>query len=262
MSYSENLCIGCEECTTACPTGAIDIKRNKAVIDRQICETSGDCAKVCPTGALEMVGNEMTTGEVLKEIEKDKVFYDVSSGGVTFSGGEPLMQWEFVYEVAKACQDKGIHTTLDTSGHVKWEVIDQIRTVTDLFLYDLKHLDDDRHRLLTGVSNRMILENLEKLAYLKEKLFIRIPVIPGINDDEGHLRSLCKWVASIGIREVMLIPYHRIGMDKYSRIGKTYSMTDVPEPSDEDMKKIGQVFRKQGITVKPGFDSLRHEPAT
>ncbi len=252
ISYSKNLCISCGECMKACPVDAVKLHREESILDREVCIKAGECAEVCPTNALEIVGKEMTVDEVVKEIEKDKVFYQESGGGVTFSGGEPLMQWEFVYEIAKVCKEQGIHTAIDTSGHVKWEAIDQVRKVIDLFLYDVKHLDTDRHMEMTGVSNLRILENLERLAYLKEKVYVRIPIIPGMNDEEDHLRALGKWIASMGLKEVMLLPYHKTGMDKYERIGWKYQIPDVPEPRDEEMQRMKKKFQEEGITVKIG----------
>lgn len=239
ISFSKHLCISCNECEKASPVEALRGQRE-------------ECVEVCPTGALEMVGKEMTVEEVLKEIEKDRIFFEESRGGVTFSGGEPLMQWEFVYEVAKACKDRGIHTAIDTSGYGKWEAMNRLREVIDFFLYDLKHLDSDRHMELTGVSNRRILENLERLAYLEEKILLRIPIIPGINDDDDHLFAVKKWIASIGIREVRLLPYHKTGMDKYERIGWKYRIPDVPEPKDHEMQAIKESFQREGLKVKVG----------
>lgn len=250
--YTEHLCIHCNECLDVCPSEAINLESEGTIIDYLKCEKTGNCHEVCPTNALEMVGEEMTAEEVLREVEKDRVFYEESKGGVTFSGGEPLMQWEFVYEVAKTCKEKGIHTALDTSGFVDWKVIDRMREVIDLFLYDVKHLDNDLHIELTGVSNEKILENLERLVYLNEDVKVRIPIIPGLNNEEDHIFALRKWMSSIGVKDIHLLPYHRTGMDKYERIGEVYSIPHVSEPKDEEMKKIKKYFENEGLIVKIG----------
>jgi pyruvate formate lyase activating enzyme len=235
------------------------IRRDKQKsFSKHRCIFCGECGEFkelsehCPTGALETLGKEMTVSEVLGEIVKDTVFFDESGGGVTFSGGEPLLQWEFVYAVAKVCKQQGIHTALDTSGYGKWEPLQKLGEVIDLFLYDLKHFDDDRHRELTGVSNQRILNNLKKLTEFEEKIVVRIPVIPGLNDDKDHLASLKEWIASIGLKQVMLLPYHKTGIDKYLRIPGEYQIPEVLEPKEETMEKIKQEFEKAGLTVTIG----------
>ena len=155
-------------------------------IDRERCKVSGNCAIACPAEALEVVGRRMTVEQVLAEIERDRVFYEQSNGGVTFTGGEPLAQPHFLLALLSACRGHGLHTAVDTSGFTPWKVLDKIRPFVDLFLYDLKLMDDVRHRQWTDSSNKIILSNLQKLAEWGHNLLVRIPIIPGINDDEGE----------------------------------------------------------------------------
>jgi len=173
----------------------------------------------------------MTTGEVMAEVLQDRVFFDESGGGVTFSGGEPLLQHEFLFSLLSACRREGLHTTVDTAGCVSPSVLEQIAPLVDLFLYDLKMMDEKKHREFTGASNRLSLENLKRLERWGRQLVLRIPLIPGVNDDQENLHSSGRLIASLrGVREVHLLPYHASGAAKYSRLGKAYALSSMSPP--------------------------------
>jgi pyruvate formate lyase activating enzyme len=199
------------------------------------------------------VGRTVTVAEVLDAIERDTAFYDQSGGGVTISGGEPLAQPDFLRELLRACQARGLHTTLDTCGCAPWEALDSVRQYVDLFLYDLKLMDDERHRAFTGVSNRPILENLRWLSHTGHHLILRLPIIPGINDDEENLRAMGAFAADLPrLERVDLLPYHRIGRDKYQRLGKPCPMPETEPPSEARMAEIAQILGSFGVEIRQG----------
>lgn len=245
-------CIGCGGCNSVCPEGAISGGGFPPVIDSEKCSGCGLCAEECPAVALEMVGKTVSSDYVMKEIEKDLIFYDQSGGGVTFSGGEPLMQPEFLAEILEKCKARDIHTAVDTCGYANWEVLSGIAGLTDLFLYDIKHMDDLVHTRTVGVSNRIILENLGKLARVHSNIIIRFPLVPGINDDRANIEKTAQFISRVGIREVNILPYHNTGMDKYARLGRNYRLTDTREPSKELTDKACEIFSEYGINVKIG----------
>lgn len=225
---------------------------NRIATVRQKCKVCGKCAAICPAAAREIAGKEVTPDWVMKEILKDRVFYEQSGGGVTFSGGEPLMQPEFLCDLLKRCKDEHINTAVDTSGYAPWEVVEQVAALADIFLYDVKIMDPDRHVKYTGVSNTLILDNLSKLSQVHESVIARMPIIPGVNDDEKNIRDTGKFLLKHNLREVNILPYHNIGSDKYTRLGKAYSLEDVPQPGSEDMSRVKQQLKKLGLTAKIG----------
>lgn len=183
LFFQESRCLeGCDGCSKVCPREAVSGVGKSITINREKCGLSGECADICPTEALKIAGRRMTAGEVIRETEKDRIFFDNSKGGVTFSGGEPLMQLEFLDELLDECRKRYIHTVVDTCGYTPFENLDRIRDRVDIFFYDLKMMDDDKHREFTGVSNRIIMENLIKLSEKKSHIQVRIPVITGVND--------------------------------------------------------------------------------
>ena len=250
MIFWWDRCIGCRACSSNCPSGAIQMKNKKPVTDKNKCNLCGECSRNCPAQAWEMIGEKLTTEEVIKEIEKDLVFYEESGGGVTFSGGEPLGQFEFLESLLNGCQEKKIHTAVDTSGYISWEILDKIIPKVDLFLYDLKIMDSKKHKKYTGVYNEIILGNLKKLSSIHNNIFIRFPVIPGINDDYQNIREIGEFLSSLEITQVNLLPYHYIGMDKYKRMGRTYKLTDIQSPSKEKLSEIFAILRKFNLNVK------------
>ena len=202
---------------------------------------------------VETVGKEYSVGELLKVIEKDRVFFEESGGGVTFSGGEPLQQYNFLLEVMKECKKKDIHTCLDTTGFVKQEKIEEVAQYTDLFLYDIKHMDNEQHRKYTGVSNEVILDNLRFLDSMGKDIWIRYVLIPGINDDEGDLLKILTFLKELKHKYMVnILPYHKIGSQKYHRFGLEYKMNGVEEPAEEQINKTKKYFEDAGFTVVIG----------
>jgi len=248
-----NRCIGCGSCAKICSTGAIMIIDNKIKYDITKCTSCGKCTEVCYAGAMEMAGKHMSVEEVMKEIEKDMAFYEESGGGVTFSGGEPFMQPAFLKELLIGCRRKGIHTTVDTSGFAQKDIIMELSQYIDLFLYDLKLMDDEKHKKYIGSSNEAILDNLKELVKLGKRIFIRIPIIPGINDDNDNLEATGRFLSGIrGIEQINILPYHNIAMEKYKRLNKEYCLPDIKEPSQEKMKVIAEKLTSYGFKVKIG----------
>jgi pyruvate formate lyase activating enzyme len=192
----------------------------------------------------------MTVQEVMSEVEREIPFYDESGGGVTFSGGEPLMQSTFLSALLKACRKQEIHTVVDTSGFANWKVFEQIRGDVDLFLYDLKHMDSTRHREVTGVPNQVILENLRRLSAVAANLIVRIPLVPGINTDEQNLVESGKLLASLPRVEcVELMGYHDIAQAKYEALGREYALTEIEPPTENEMHHAAELLRSYGLNV-------------
>jgi pyruvate formate lyase activating enzyme len=195
----------------------------------------------------------MKAGEVLEEIEKDESFYEESGGGVSFSGGEPLMQPDFLEDLLTECKRRNIHTTLDTCGFADPRIIDRIQDKVDLFLYDIKIMNDSKHRKYTGASNQQILRNLKTLAENGGRIVISFPVIPSINDDEKNVDETAKFISSLSnIQQVNLLPYHRAGIAKYKSLGKLYRLNRVQPPSDQRIKSVKRRIEAFGIRVGIG----------
>jgi len=243
-------CIGCGACSTICPSNAIQIKNGIPVTEKEKCILCGKCTEKCPALAREMIGKKLTTEEVTKEIEKDLVFYEESGGGVTFSGGEPLGQSEFLEGLLNGCREKKIHTAVDISGYISWRILKKIIPKVDLFLYDLKIMDSERHKKYTGVFNEIILENLKKLSSVHNNIFIRFPVIPGINDDYQNIKETGEFLSSLKIAQVNILPYHYIGIDKYRRLGRNYKLVTTQPPSEEKLSEVSAILSKFNLNVK------------
>ncbi len=253
LTFFPNRCIGCMDCIAACKENAIKAVDGKVVTDLDKCKNNGDCTLVCFAEAREMAGQSMSVDQVVKELLKDKIFYDESGGGVTFSGGEPLVQKTYLLELLKEMKKLGIHTTIDTCGYASSETIKEVAGLTDLFLFDLKHMNSEKHEKYTGVPNDLILENLNILHSMGKEIIIRIPIIPGFNDSDEELNELRNYIATLkNVKEVNLLPYHNIGQEKYNRIGKPYKMKDVKEPSQDDMEYAANIMNGNGIKVKIG----------
>jgi len=250
MIFWEDRCISCGACSTICPSGAIQIKNGIPVTEKEKCILCGRCIEKCPALAREMIGEKLTIEEVIKEIEKDLVFYEESGGGVTFSGGEPLGQSEFLEGLLSGCQEKKIHTAVDTSGYISWEILNKISPKVDLFLYDLKLMDNERHKKYTGASNEIILENLKKLSSVHHNIFVRFPVVPGINDDYQNIKETGEFLSPLKITQVNLLPYHYIGIDKYRRLGRPYKLADTQSLSEEKLSEVSAILRKFDLNVK------------
>jgi pyruvate formate lyase activating enzyme len=209
--------------------------------------------KACPAGARELNGQEKTAAGLVEEVMADRIFFEESDGGITFSGGEPLFQYDFLRSVLESCRSAGLHTAVDTCGHAPGQHLIALAQVTDLFLYDLKFMDDSRHREYTGVSNRLILENLRALAASHSPIWLRVPVIPGINDTPEETDAMALFARSLpAIQMVCLLPYHRAGIGKFRQLKRDYRLPEVVPPEQAHMESIGERFRRLGLRVKIG----------
>lgn len=258
--FNASKCIadqGCTECADACPQTAITFIDGLPFVDGSKCNMCGTCADVCPTLAIEMVGRNMTVDELMKELEKDRVFFDESGGGVTFSGGEALSQGEFLTEMLDACGKADIHRTLDTTGLAPTPKLMEIAKRVDLFLYDLKMMDTKRHRKFCGVDNDLILTNLRALAEADAEINIRIPLINGVNSDDANVEATAQFIATLpGATTkpiwVNLLPFHNIAVKKYERLGESCDLTGMAEPEKDELDHVIGIFAKHGVQARVG----------
>jgi pyruvate formate lyase activating enzyme len=250
--YRNMRCTACAECVKICPEGAISCVGKTITINREKCSLCGRCCQKCPTEALAIVGKQMSLNEVMKEIDKDSIFYDESEGGVTVSGGEPLLQLGFLNALLDECEERNINTAADTCGYAPIKAVDIISDKVDLFLYDIKMMDEKKHIKYTGVSNKLILENFKRLAENGSDIQVRFPIIPGINDNKDNLTQTAKFVVSCGIENMSLLPYHRAGIEKYTGLDKTYKLGKTPSPSEQNLRQIKRELEACGLKVRIG----------
>lgn len=244
-------CIGCNRCIKVCSYNARKIVDGKMYYNREICHRCGKCAEVCPSGATSWIGTEMNVKEVINKIELDQAFYKRSNGGVTFSGGEPMLQIEFLMELLKECKRKKIHTAVDTAGNVPRKYFEEILPYTDLFLYDIKLIDEQRHKRATGVGNRKILANLKRLSANPVVILIRIPVIPSVNDSIKDMEEITKFLKTLNKNyAVELLPFHQFGSGKYENLGITYKAKELILPKYDEINDLSNIFSKNGFITK------------
>jgi pyruvate formate lyase activating enzyme len=253
MIYRPERCLLCRACLEACQEGAISWNGTGPLLDPAKCTFCGACLEECYAEARERLGREMSVEQVMAAVIRDRPFYDQSGGGATFSGGEPLLQPDFLLALLQACRGAGIHTVLDTCGFALWETLDGLRGLVDLFLFDLKLGDDAKHRRLTGASNAPILRNLRALSAGGHAILLRVPIVPGVNEDIEEVRSIASIAAALPTPPtVELLPYHAIGKHKYERLGRSYALPETLPPSEQRMKEIGEVFREFGLRLRTG----------
>jgi len=253
MSYRVRSCLECGQCVRACRTGAISPVNGGVATDRTTCTFCGECVDACPAKAREIIGREVTVAEVMAEIERDVVFYDSSGGGVTFSGGEPLMQADFLANLLARCKAQEIHTAVDTSCQAPWEVIQRMSDHVDLFLCDLKQMSPDAHKRITGMRNETILENLRRLAEFGGQIVLRMPVVPGLNDDDENVMATGHFAASLpGVARIDVLPYNQGMRGKREGLVREPHLMPVEPPSNERVKQIADRLREFGLTVKIG----------
>lgn len=219
MMFYENKCTHCGRCLEVCPHHLKD------------CELCGRCADLCPNSAREICGKSMDVAQIMDIVRRDRAYYEFSGGGVTFSGGECLLQAEALGELLSLCRGEGINTAVDTAGNVDWRVIEGVLPWTDWFLYDVKCWDEETHRRFTGVSNAQILDNLRHLASIcPEKIIVRVPVIPTVNTSEAEMTAISRFLKEQGLAErAELLPYHKMGEHKYDNLGRSREVFQVPD---------------------------------
>ncbi len=247
-------CIGgCRDCAAACGPGALRITGDEPLLDKFKCDLCGRCASACPAAAIEIIGRRLDSAEVVREVEKDRVFYEESGGGVTFSGGEPLAQAAFLAELLDACRERGLSTTVDTCGYAPPEAVSLVAGGADLFFFDLKIMDEKRHDDITGQPNGVILENLRRLVRLGKKVVIRLPLIAGVNDDESNILATAAFLRALGtVTDVSLLPYHALGRNKYRCLNKKSRADAFSAPSPERLARITKDFESHGLKVSLG----------
>ena len=252
LMYKSRRCTRCGECVKICPRTAITCTAHKVRINRKLCNLCGKCAENCPAEALTIVGTETCLTDLMKEVERDMPFYAESKGGITVSGGEPLLQIDFQDAILKECKEGGIHTAVNTCGYAPYKAFERISDKTDLFLYDTKTMNGKVHKKYTGVSNRPILENLKRLAESGRSIQARFPVIPGINDDQDNIARTAEFLLSCGIRHVSLLPYHRAGIEKYKSLNRAYKLGKIQSPSSEELNLVKEKLETFGLRVRIG----------
>ena len=244
LRYDDKKCIRCKKCMEACPNGVhIMEEEGRHKVSFPLCILCGKCVQACPVNALSIVGHKMTSGEVLGLVKKDMAFYQKTGGGVTLSGGEPLMQPDFALELLSGCQKLGIHTAIETAGNVPWQALEATIGLTDLYLFDYKATTGKMQQKYTGGSRERILENLSGLcSVLMEnqagEVWLRCPVIPGVNDRKEHFRTIRRLKEYGAVKKVELMPYHELGTYKWEQVGMTYDpeMADKKMPSKEEIR--------------------------
>ncbi len=241
-------CVKCGACAEVCSCHRVE--GGTHVLDRERCVACGRCVDACLFDALVLYGRKVTPEEILPELLEDRLFYTQSGGGVTLSGGEPLLHPAFCAELFGLLQREGIPCAMDTCGEVPWSAFEAVLPVTELFLFDLKQMDPERHRRCTGVSNERILENLRRLSDTGKEIEIRMPLVPGFNDEEENLEAAGRFLAGLKpLRGVRILPYHSFGRSKYRAIGHPDTMPDVAPPSSEQLAHAADILRKHRIRV-------------
>ena len=252
LSFEPEACTRCDDCVPVCPHGAHQPGDGRHVFLRDRCQACGTCVEVCDHGALTLVGREMTVHEVMAEVERDRAFYERSGGGLTVSGGEPLMQWRFVNKLLKECQMEGINTAIETSGYTSRGILEEALSYIDLVLFDVKHLTPMAHKKGTGRSNKRILENLYLVSNMA-RIWLRFPIIPGYNDTEENIHDVIDLAKKVGAEKVSLLPYHDYGAIKYKQLGRRYSLKRLKSSDDDYILEIQKKFLGNMVKATIGY---------
>jgi len=241
-------CIHCGECVPVCPLNAINLTNETISINRCLCNNCGKCAQTCYPEAIKLLGQPMTIQELLDEVKKDVIFYKHSHGGVTISGGEPLLGPDFTRKLLQALKQEGISVGIDTCGHVPRANIEQMLPYIDFFLWDIKHMDPEKHRKLTGVSNKLILSNARFVSERNVPLYIRLPVIPSYNDSEENIRDACEFARGLSsVVEIDLLPLHHLGQARYESLNRPYPIANIPLIPDIVLRKMKELVESYGL---------------
>ncbi|WP_342429376.1 choline TMA-lyase-activating enzyme [Neobacillus sp. FSL H8-0543] len=256
VMFKKSACKDCGACVPVCPVGIHQISNEtfKHEVIRSIdCTGCKKCTEVCHEQALSIVGGTKTISELYEIVEEDRIFYDMSGGGITLGGGEVLMQPEAAANLLMVCKKEGINTAIETSGYAKLEAVLKVAEFTDLFLYDIKHIQSERHFELTGVRNELILNNLKELLSRRYNVKIRMPLLKGLNDSqeaiEGVTQFLLPYKDYKNFKGVDLLPYHKFGVNKYNQLGMEYPITGDPSLNSDEMKRIESWFKQHDIPV-------------
>lgn len=251
LAFYKDKCKLCKACANVCSNHSF--LGNEHIVRHENCKQCGVCKLVCPHGAIEILGQKKDVDEILSQVKKDTTFYSVSGGGITLSGGEPLFQPNVAIEILKKSKEYGIHTCVETCGHVSQAILKKVAPFIDLFLYDFKETDNEKHKQFTGVGNDLILSNLYLLNELGKKIVLRCPIIPTLNDNEYHFEFIAKLVNSLEkIEKVEIMAYHNLGNGKYTALNKNYILSDLPR-MDKSYKE--QIAKK--ISQRLQFSSSR-----
>lgn len=253
MFRPERCAADCWDCVPRCPQKAISKNGTVISIDDAKCDLCAICEDVCAYEAVAVVGRDVTVQEIIKEVEKDRIFYEESGGGVTISGGEPLAQGDFLLSLLDELSKRNIHTAVDISGYMPYEILDEVSNRADLILYDLKVMDEHRHRVFTGESNTLILENLKRLSEKGTHTIIRMPVLKGLNDDPENIQSMVDFLLPLNNSwQINLLPFHRGGEGKRERLKKKSPFVEFKTPSKEKLNEIKDKLSAHGFDVKIG----------
>lgn len=252
VQFDAGSCGGCGQCAAVCPQNALigDARSGKIKLLRERCAACGACAKVCPSAALSMAGERIAAGELVRTLLHDVPFYQKTGGGVTFSGGEPLMQIGFCVEALHLLREHGVHTAIDTAGLVEWSAFEQALPLTELFLFDIKAADERLHRRLTQRGNDAILRNFKRLCERGARVWVRIPLVKGLNDSESEIESMIALIRNNkNVERVELLPYHKYGEGKYALLGMEYGGKELSAPDEQALEAIVRRFAKAGVNA-------------
>lgn len=248
IAFSPDRCILCGDCMPVCPSGAISAGDKAVILNRKLCDICGRCVSVCHAQALRLIGTEYTVGELVGEVMKDEIVFRHSGGGVTVSGGEPLLKPEFILELLKELKKNGISIGVDTCGCIPRRHIEQVLPYVDFFLWDIKHMDDKKHREYTGASGQLILDNLCFVSENGTPVYLRVPVIPGYNDSGDNLRAVCEFAGSLpSLVEIHLLPLHHLGRARYAALGREYTIEGIPLIPEDVLIKLKSRVESYGL---------------